>query len=140
MSLIDKLEDLVAKVDTEYQEKMEAVIREIVPGMPEESVRHAAERMCTDRMGDMMDIDLWILREEDRPYECPYLKELLEDRIAMVAKTREGKSGKREIVDGDYWWCATCGSHSYKEDPKTGLCWHCDTDNWVREDGADVGI
>lgn len=35
MSLIDKLEDLVAKVDTEYQEKMEAVIREIVPGMPE---------------------------------------------------------------------------------------------------------
>ena len=35
MSLIDKLEDLVIKVDTEYQEKMEAVIREIVPGMPE---------------------------------------------------------------------------------------------------------
>lgn len=32
MSLIDKLEDLVIKVDTEYQEKMEAVIREIVPG------------------------------------------------------------------------------------------------------------
>lgn len=28
MSLIDKLEDLVVKVDTEYQEKMEAVIRE----------------------------------------------------------------------------------------------------------------
>ena len=27
MSLIDKLEDLVAKVDTEYQEKMEAVFR-----------------------------------------------------------------------------------------------------------------
>ena len=26
MSLIDKLEDLVVKVDTEYQEKMEAVI------------------------------------------------------------------------------------------------------------------
>lgn len=51
MSLIDKLEDLVVKVDTEYQEKMEAVIREIVPGMPEDSVRHAAERMCTDRMG-----------------------------------------------------------------------------------------
>lgn len=32
MSLIDKLEDLVAKVDTEYQEKMEAVIRKIVQG------------------------------------------------------------------------------------------------------------
>ena len=27
MSLIDKLEDLVIKVDTEYQQKMEAVIR-----------------------------------------------------------------------------------------------------------------
>lgn len=49
MSLIDKLEDLVIKVDTEYQEKMEAVIREIVPGMPEGNVRHAAECMCTDK-------------------------------------------------------------------------------------------
>ncbi len=40
MSLIDKLEDLVIKVaDTEYQQKMEAVIREIVPGMPEGNVR-----------------------------------------------------------------------------------------------------
>lgn len=72
MSLIDKLEDLVVKVDTEYQEKMEAVIREIVPGMPEGNVRHAAELMCTDRMGSMMDIDIYILKEEDRPYECHY--------------------------------------------------------------------
>lgn len=23
---------------------------------------------------------------------------------------------------------------------KTGYCWHCDTDSWVKEDGADVGI
>lgn len=60
MSLIDKLEDLVIKVDTEYQQKMEAVIREIVPGMPEGNVRHAAECMCTDRMGSMMDIDIYI--------------------------------------------------------------------------------
>ena len=92
MSLIDKLEDLVAKVDTEYQKKMEAVIREIVPVMPEDSVRHAAECMCTDRMGDMMDIDLYILHEENRPYKCPYLKELLEDRIARVTKMHENKS------------------------------------------------
>lgn len=34
MSLIDKLEDLVAKVDTEYQKKMEAVIRKIAYVMP----------------------------------------------------------------------------------------------------------
>lgn len=44
MSLIDKLEDLVVKVDTEYQEKMKAAIgahdaasaekgRGIIPGM-----------------------------------------------------------------------------------------------------------
>ena len=46
---------------------MEAVIREIVPGMPEGNVRHAAECMCTDRMGSMMDIDIYILKEEDRP-------------------------------------------------------------------------
>lgn len=138
MSLIDKLEDLVAKVDTEYQEKMEAVIREIVPGMPEESVRHAAECMCTDRMGNMMDIDVYILREEDRPYECPYLKELLEDRMARVAKMHEDKSYAYDTDDN--YWCATCGSHSHKKDSETGYCWHCDTVNWVKEDGADVRV
>ena len=138
MSLIDKLEGLVAKVDTEYQEKMEAVIREIVPGMPEGNVRHAAELMCTDRMGNMMDIDVYILREEDRPYECHYLKDLLEDRVARIDKMHEDKSYTYNIDDN--YWCATCGSHSHKEDSKTGYCWHCDTDSWVKEDGADVGI
>lgn len=138
MSLIDKLEDLVAKVDTEYQKKMEAVIREIVTGMPEESVRHAAECMCTDRMGNMMDIDLYILHEENRPYKYPYLKELLEDRIARVAKMHEDKSYTYNIDDN--YWCATCGSHSHKKDSETGYCWHCDTVNWVKEDGADVRV
>lgn len=68
MSLIDKLEDLVAKVDTEYQEKMEAVIREIVPGMPEDSVRHAAECMCTDRNLDVDNImDLYNVLSFHKP-------------------------------------------------------------------------
>lgn len=117
---------------------MEAVIREIVPGMPEVSVRHAAECMCTDRMGSMMDIDLYILREENRPYKCHYLKDLLEDRVARINKMHEDKSYTYDIDDN--YWCATCGSHSHKEDSKTGYCWHCDTDSWVKEDGADVGI
>lgn len=118
--------------------ELEAVIREIVPGMPEVSVRHAAECMCTDRMGSMMDIDLYILREENRPYKCHYLKDLLEDRVARINKMHEDKSYTYDIDDN--YWCATCGSHSHKEDSKTGYCWHCDTDSWVKEDGADVGI
>lgn len=136
--IIDKLEDLVVKVDTEYQEKMEAVIREIVPGMPEGNVRHAAECMCTDRMGSMMDIDIYILKEEDRPYECHYLKDLLEDRVARIAKMHEDESYTYNMDDN--YWCATCGSHSHKKDSKTGYCWYCDTVNWVKEDGKDVGI
>lgn len=68
MSLIDKLEDLVVKVDTEYQEKMEAVIREIVPGMPEGNVRHAAELMCTDRNLDIDNImDLYKVLSFHKP-------------------------------------------------------------------------
>ena len=130
--------DLVIKVDTEYQQKMEAVIREIVPGMPEGNVRHAAECMCTDRMGSMMDIDIYILKEEDRPYECHYLKDLLEDRVARIAKMHEDESYTYNMDDN--YWCATCGSHSHKKDSKTGYCWHCDTVNWVKEDGKDVGI
>lgn len=118
--------------------ELEVVIREIVPGMPEVSVRHAAECMCTDRMGSMMDIDLYILREENRPYKCHYLKDLLKDRVARINKMHEDKSYTYDIDDN--YWCATCGSHSHKEDSKTGYCWHCDTDSWVKEDGADVGI
>lgn len=120
------------------KEKMEAVIREIVPGMPEGNVRHAAELMCTDRMGNMMDIDVYILREEDRPYECHYLKDLLEDRVARIDKMHEDKSYTYNIDDN--YWCATCGSHSHKKDSETGYCWHCDTVNWVKEDGADVRV
>lgn len=119
MSLIDKLEDLVVKVDTEYQQKMEAVIREIVPGMPEGNVRHAAECMCTDRMGSMMDIDIYILKEEDRPYECHYLKDLLEDRVARIAKMHEDESYTYNMDDN--YWCATCGSHSHKRIPRQGI-------------------
>lgn len=119
-------------------EKMEAVIREIVPGMPEGNVRHAAECMCTDRMGSMMDIDIYILKEEDRPYECHYLKDLLEDRVARIAKMHEDESYTYNMDDN--YWCATCGSHSHKKDSKTGYCWYCDTVNWVKEDGKDVGI
>lgn len=138
MGLIGRLEDLVAKIDTEYQERMEAAIREIVPGMPESGVRHVAERMCTDRSGDMRDVELWILNENDRPYECHYLKDLIEDRVARIAKIHEDESYTYDMDDN--YWCATCGSHSHKEDSKTGHCWHCDTDNWVKEDGADAGM
>ena len=138
MGLISRLEDLVIEVDTEYQKKMEEVIREIAPGMPEENVHHAAEVMCTDREGDMNDLELWILKEEDRPFERPYLKWLLADRMEKVAEIHKGKDDTYAI-DKNYW-CATCGSHDHKEDSKTGYCWHCDMDNWVKEDGADVGI
>lgn len=118
--------------------ELEVVIREIVPGMPEGNVRHAAECMCTDRMGSMMDIDIYILKEEDRPYECHYLKDLLEDRVARIAKMHEDESYTYNMDDN--YWCATCGSHSHKKDSKTGYCWYCDTVNWVKEDGKDVGI
>ena len=100
--------------------------------------KHAAECMCTDRMGSMMDIDIYILKEEDRPYECHYLKDLLEDRVARIAKMHEDESYTYNMDDN--YWCATCGSHSHKKDSKTGYCWYCDTVNWVKEDGKDVGI
>lgn len=77
-------------------------------------------------------------KEEDRPYECHYLKDLLEDRVARIAKMHEDESYTYNMDDN--YWCATCGSHSHKKDSKTGYCWYCDTVNWVKEDGKDVGI
>ena len=55
----------------------------------------------------------YILREEDRPYECHYLKDLLEDRVARIDKMHEDKSYTYDTDDN--YWCATCGSHSHKK-------------------------
>ena len=67
----------------------------------------------------MMDIDLYVLEEEDRPYECHYLKDLLEDRVARITKMHEDKSYTYDM--GDNYWCATCGSHLIKRIPRQDI-------------------
>lgn len=69
---------------------------------------------------------------------CKHQQDLLEDRVARIAKMHEDESYTYNMNDN--YWCATCGSHSHKKDSKTGYCWYCDTVNWVKEDGKDVGI
>lgn len=29
------------------------------------------------------------------------------------------------------YYCGTCGAKDGAEHPKTGYCFHCDTDNWI---------
>lgn len=55
MSLIDKLEDLVIKVDTEYQEKMEDIARESMNDL----VENASEKKYRFRL-DYMDEELTV--------------------------------------------------------------------------------
>lgn len=55
MSLIDKLEDLVVKVDTEYQEKMEDIARESMNDL----VENASEKKYRFRL-DYMDEELTV--------------------------------------------------------------------------------
>lgn len=65
----------------------------------------------------------------------PKVKEALKLRKKYV------KSLNKDIqpeIDENYW-CETCGSHSHKEHPVSGYCFICDTDNWIREKGANIG-
>lgn len=130
MGLIDKLTDLIIKIDEEYQRNIEAVIREVVPGMPEDRVRYVAGLMVEDRTcGDEEGLDSWILRAEERPFEHPYLREILDERIAEIRRTEEDI----KVLEVDKW-CGMCGSHDHLQD-LWGGCWYCGCDDhWEKED------
>lgn len=56
------------------------------------------------------------------PIECN------EKLIKAVIKERN--KGLSPEYDKEYY-CGTCGAKDGAEHPKTGYCFHCDTDNWI---------
>ena len=41
---------------------------------------------------------------------------------------------EEDFEDDEYdkeYYCGTCGAKDGAEHPKTGYCFHCDTDNWI---------
>lgn len=62
------------------------------------------------------------------------IKELLKIRKKM---TKVLFKGIEPSVDINYF-CEICGSHSHLEHPDTTYCFICNTDNWKKEDYADI--
>lgn len=52
---------------------------------------------------------------------------MLEERKIIVS---ERNKGIKPEFDKRYY-CSTCGSEDGAEHPKSGYCFHCDTDNWI---------
>lgn len=52
---------------------------------------------------------------------------VLEERKAVI---KERNKGLFPEYDKEYY-CGTCGAKDGAEHPKTGYCFHCDTDNWI---------
>lgn len=52
---------------------------------------------------------------------------MLEERKAVI---KERNKGLFPEYDKEYY-CGTCGAKDGAEHPKTGYCFHCDTDNWI---------
>lgn len=46
------------------------------------------------------------------------------------AVIKERNKGLSPEYDKEYY-CGTCGAKDGAEHPKTGYCFHCDTDNWI---------
>lgn len=62
-----------------------------------------------------------------------------EDKQEMDAKHLDclvpiRKLELQEYLSPEYdkeYYCGTCGAKDGAEHPKTGYCFHCDTDNWI---------
>ena len=52
---------------------------------------------------------------------------MLEERKAVIKERNKGLSPE---YDKEYY-CGTCGAIDGAVHPKTGYCFHCDTDNWI---------
>lgn len=52
---------------------------------------------------------------------------MLEERKVVVKERNKGLSPE---YDKEYY-CGTCGAKDGAEHPKSGYCFHCDTDNWI---------
>ena len=132
MNTIDLLNKLIEEVDQEYLQKMTSVLDTVTPGLNMELKNSMAYKICFNRVFiDPIEI---ILMCDEKVFDNPALRTILTDRIL---ETMEENKDLKPYIDTRYW-CGTCGSHSHQEHPKTGYCFHCNTDNWELENFRDV--
>ena len=132
MNSIDLLNKLIDDADEEYRQKIIKILDVVVPNLDIEFRNDVAQRICFDRdrynFNKPEDI---ILMNDGRAFDNPALKTILKEKIL---KTMEENKGLKPHIGTDGWWCETCGLHSRQLHPRTGYCFHCNTDNWEPED------
>ena len=133
MDNIDLLNKLIEEVDQEYLQKMTSVLDTVIPGLSTKLKNSIAHKICFNRV--FMDPTEIILMCDGRAFGNPELKTILADRIL---KTAENNKDLKPCIDDTQYWCETCGSHSHQEHPKTGYCFHCNTDNWEPENFRNI--
>ena len=133
MDNIDLLNKLIEEVDQEYLQKMISVLDVVTPELDTKLKNSIAHKICFNRV--FMDPTEIILMCYGRAFDNPALRTILTDRIL---KTAENNKGLKPCIDDTQYWCETCGSHSHQEHPKTGYCFHCNTDNWEPENFRNI--
>lgn len=132
MNAIDLLNKLIKEVDQEYLQKMTSVLDTVTPGLNMELKNSMAYKICFNRVFiDPIEI---ILMCGEGTFDNPALRTILTDRIL---ETMEENKDLKPCINTRYW-CGTCGSHSHLEHPKTGYCFHCNTDNWMIENLEEI--
>lgn len=56
------------------------------------------------------------------------------DKIAMLEERKSVANERNRGISPGYdenYYCGTCGANNGAEHPRTGYCFHCDTDNWI---------
>lgn len=93
-------------------------------------------RLATDSEKQKM---IKALKKSENPKAKEYLKRFfgIEEKpkydfkpFDKVLVRKEGNKGLSPEYDKEYY-CGTCGAKDGAEHPKTGYCFHCDTDNWI---------
>jgi hypothetical protein len=72
-----------------------------------------------------------LVRKNHRVYliKDPEIRNFLKNRKLTVAKQNRGIKPQEQSAKLPHYKCLTCGTKD-KENPLTGYCFICDTDNW----------
>lgn len=133
MGKIDRLKKLISEADETYKQTVIRILDEIVPTIDLEARNEVAEKICWDKHGQMSPDEI-LLMYDGRAFSNPALTDILTERIQHTRN--ENKDLKPNIAKN--YWCETCGSHSHEENPNTGYCYYCNTDNWEPEEWRQI--
>lgn len=121
-----ELKDKISLMTEEEQRQEVAVWGENMNLMKDCSLEKTDEDMQIAESDDLFDKQIHKVRKFYLSRN-PDKMMMPEERKAVIKERNKGLSPE---YDKEYY-CGTCGAKDGAEHPKTGYCFHCDTDNWI---------